>query len=98
MPNLKPLGGSLQVDDDGNIYDEQGNAVGKMNAPQESKDEDKDAKDGEAKGKEPSKEAPRAAAAPRPDELYLDVKSTFDGIQLVIKIPTVFNRDRDNGK
>ncbi|GAO16797.1 hypothetical protein UVI_02053380 [Ustilaginoidea virens] len=30
-------------------------------------------------------------ATPSPSEIYLDVKSTHDGIQLVIKIPTVFN-------
>lgn len=30
-------------------------------------------------------------AAPSPSEIYLDVKSTHDGIQLTIKIPTVFN-------
>ncbi|KAJ6446048.1 hexokinase [Purpureocillium lavendulum] len=34
-----------------------------------------------------------APAAPSPSEIYLDVKSTHDGIQLIIKIPTVFNRD-----
>lgn len=32
-------------------------------------------------------------AAPSPSEIYLDVKSTRDGIQLIIKIPTIFNRD-----
>lgn len=76
-PNLKPLSGSLKVDDEGNIYDDIGNVVGKIHSPQ-----------GEA-------EAPKPASAPRPDELYLDVKSTFDGIQLIIKIPTVFNRPPD---
>ncbi|KAH6896626.1 hypothetical protein B0T10DRAFT_161065 [Thelonectria olida] len=98
LPNLKPLSGGLQVDDDGNIYDDQGSVVGKMNSPPKTKGEDKDKEESEAKGKETTKDVPRAPAAPRPDELYLDVKSTFDGIQLVIKIPTVFNRDRDSGK
>jgi hypothetical protein len=36
---------------------------------------------------------PKPPGAPRPDELFLDVKSTYDGIQLIIKIPTVFNRN-----
>lgn len=79
-PNLKPLSGSLKVDDEGNIYDDAGNVVGKIHDPQKSA--------------EPG-DAPKPASAPRPDELYLDVKSTFDGIQLIIKIPTVFNRPPD---
>lgn len=39
---------------------------------------------------------PHRTATPSPSEIYLDVKSTHDGIQLIIKIPTVFNRDHDN--
>ncbi|RBQ73213.1 hypothetical protein VDGD_07279 [Verticillium dahliae] len=33
----------------------------------------------------------KPSAAPSPSEIYLDVKSTNDGVQLIIKIPTVFN-------
>ncbi|KAM5385301.1 hypothetical protein ACJZ2D_001262 [Fusarium nematophilum] len=89
-PELKPLGGGLQVDDEGNIYDDEGNAVGKLNKPPAAEG----SKDKEESGKDGQSSAPKPAVAPRPDELYLDVKSTFDGIQLIIKIPTVFNRDR----
>ena len=39
---------------------------------------------------------PHRTATPSPSEIYLDVKSTHDGIQLIIKIPTIFNRDHDN--
>lgn len=89
-PALKPLGGGLQVDDVGNIYDGEGNVVGKLNAPG-------------GKGKETnetSKNGQSAPAAPtlRPDEMCLDVKSTYDGIQLIIKIPTVFNQDYNKKK
>jgi hypothetical protein len=34
----------------------------------------------------------KPSSAPSPSEIYLDVKSTNDGIQLIIKIPTIFNR------
>ncbi|KAI5456594.1 hypothetical protein BGZ63DRAFT_428709 [Mariannaea sp. PMI_226] len=104
QPKLKPLGGGLQVDDEGIIYDEQRNVVGRLNSPindsnknnnnnqntnpnQSSRGRDCDHDHG-------SSQSPRSPAAPRPDEIYLDVKSTFDGIQLVIKIPTVFNRGK----
>ncbi|KAF4466433.1 hypothetical protein FALBO_6699 [Fusarium albosuccineum] len=100
-PDLKPLAGGLKVDDDGNIYDEQGNVVGKLNKPQaESSGSSSETKDKESgkEGQTGSRIPKPAFVAPRPDELYLDVKSTFDGIQLIIKIPTVFNRDnsKDN--
>jgi hypothetical protein len=32
-------------------------------------------------------------SAPSTSEIYLDVKSTMDGIQIIMKIPTVFNRE-----
>ncbi|KHN98417.1 LEA domain protein [Metarhizium album ARSEF 1941] len=40
-------------------------------------------------------DVPRATATPSPSDIYLDVKSTHDGIQLIIKIPTVFNRPHE---
>ncbi|KAJ3453175.1 hypothetical protein MRS44_018830 [Fusarium solani] len=90
-PKLEPLSSGLRVNSEGNIYDEQGSVVGKLN---EAKDKE-DTKDSQAQSGAGSNN-PKPAAAPRPDELYLDVKSTFDGIQLINKIPTVFNRDRRN--
>lgn len=96
-PKLEPLSSGLRVDSEGNIYDEEGNVVGKLNnKPKNGDDKDKGKdKDGsnQTQGGSSSNN-PKPAVAPRPDELYLDVKSTFDGIQLIIKIPTVFNRDR----
>ncbi|EFY93758.1 LEA domain protein [Metarhizium acridum CQMa 102] len=40
-------------------------------------------------------DVPRRTATPSPSDIYLDVKSTHDGIQLIIKIPTVFNRHHE---
>jgi hypothetical protein len=96
-PDLKPLAGGLKVDDEGNIYNDQGNKIGKLDKPindgpenvSGSKDTDADKKAQGSAGNV----APKPPSAPRPDELFLDVKSTYDGIQLTIKIPTVFNRN-----
>lgn len=87
-PTLSALGGGLKVDSSGNIYDGNGNIVGKLN----------DTPDGERLkpgGGDLSGGPPKSAATPSPSEIYLDVKSTHDGIQLIIKIPTVFNREQD---
>lgn len=101
-PALKPLGGGLQVDDQGNIYNDQGAVVGKLNAPMGTDDDNGGKDKGKGKDMDASKPAQsrpppnngaKQASAPRPDEIYLDVKSTFEGIQLIIKIPTVFTRD-----
>ncbi|KAG5769363.1 hypothetical protein H9Q72_003380 [Fusarium xylarioides] len=98
-PALKPLAaGGLKVDDEGNIYDDQGNRIGKLDKPMPSHDgadklsENKDKEREQAQGTN-NANAPKPPGAPRPDELFLDVKSTYDGIQLTIKIPTVFNRN-----
>ncbi|KAI1012866.1 hypothetical protein LB504_008418 [Fusarium proliferatum] len=102
-PALKPLAaGGLKVDDEGNIYDDQGNRIGKLDKPMPSQDgtdklsENKDKEREQAQGAGSTNNAanaPKPPGAPRPDELFLDVKSTYDGIQLIIKIPTVFNRN-----
>lgn len=75
-PPLKPLAGNLKTDEEGNIYNGEGQIIGKLNSPP---------------GKE-KEEPSNKSAAPSPSELYLDVKSTHDGIQLIIKIPTVFKK------
>ncbi|KAF7561077.1 hypothetical protein G7046_g3076 [Stylonectria norvegica] len=108
-PSLKPLGGGLKVDDEGNIYDEQGGIVGKLNnVPTKNSDNNNSSQTknqnnennggnnqntARARGGYTQRNGPRAASPPRPDEVYLDVKSTWDGIQLIIKIPTVFTRE-----
>ncbi|KAM0487300.1 hypothetical protein ACHAPX_000571 [Trichoderma viride] len=90
-PQLKDLEGGLRIDGDGNIY-KQGKVVGKMNpsteegegsGQQEKASGDKKSQDNAGKAKEDT---------PGPSDVYLDVKSTHDGIQLVIRIPTVFRK------
>ncbi|KAL1893540.1 hypothetical protein Sste5346_006370 [Sporothrix stenoceras] len=80
-------GGSsaFRVDADGNILDGQGNIVGKMN----KKDE---AKEGEKKvpGPPPVNAESYRKEGESPSDIFLDVKSTTEGIQLTIRIPTVF--------
>ncbi|KAI7762126.1 hypothetical protein LZL87_004433 [Fusarium oxysporum] len=103
-PALKPLAaGGLKVDDEGNIYDDQGNRIGKLDKPMpsqdgtdklsENKDKERERAQGAGSTGTTNTANPKPPGAPRPDELFLDVKSTYDGIQLIIKIPTVFNRN-----
>ncbi|ERS95235.1 uncharacterized protein SPSK_06432 [Sporothrix schenckii 1099-18] len=92
-------GGSsaFRVDADGNILDGQGNIVGRMNKKGDGEDEDgndqtRTKTQGEQKGGSP----PRVNAesyrkeGESPSDIFLDVKSTTEGIQLTIRIPTVF--------
>ncbi|KAF4344815.1 hypothetical protein FBEOM_1101 [Fusarium beomiforme] len=101
-PALKPLAaGGLKVDDEGNIYDEQGNRIGKLDKPMPTQNgtdkvpenKDKETEQAQGAGNTGTTTNSNNAKPPRPDELFLDVKSTYDGIQLIIKIPTVFNRN-----
>lgn len=87
---LFDLGGGMKADAQGNIYNQDGNVIGKLNG---QPDFSKNTFESEARPK-PCYSAPNPAATPRPDEVYLDVKSTHDGIQIILKIPTIFNRDR----
>lgn len=95
-PTLRDLEGGLKIDGDGNIYNKKGEIVGKMNKPSSGE------KQGEASGQQSKGEGKasndagkaNASSAPSPSEVYLDVKSTHDGIQLIIKIPTVFRSER----
>jgi len=100
-PPLEELEGGLRVDNAGNIYSQDGEVIGKLNekpATKEKSGEEKPSSSSEHAGASGSNKcsscnAPKPSAAPSPSEIYLDVKSTFDGIQLIIKIPTVFNRE-----
>jgi hypothetical protein len=76
-PDLKPVGMDLRADEVGNIYNNQGVIVGKLNE--------------HAAGSASSDSKAPAVVTPSPSEIYLDVKSTHDGIQIILKIPTVFN-------
>lgn len=94
-PPLKELDGGLRVDDDGNIFNADGTAIGKLNeAPK--KEETEEAPKKEECSCNSSSSAPKGPAAPNPSEIYLDVKSTFDGIQIILKIPTIFNQEHSN--
>lgn len=93
-PTLKDLEGGLKIDGDGNIYNKNGDIVGKMNQPSTGEKETSGQQDaGQSK---PSQDAGAKAnaATPSPSEVYLDVKSTHDGIQLIIKIPTIFKNEK----
>lgn len=107
LPELQELDGALRVDANGNIYDAKGQAIGKLNEPpkqpgpgqdQQSQQQQQPSAGGSDPGRyqqqaPASAPAPRPASAPNPSEIYLDVKSTYEGIQIILKIPTIFNRD-----
>lgn len=98
-PPLKELDGGLRVDDEGNIFNADGIAIGKLNEPPKKQEEA--AEDAQAPKEESSSScgAPKNQqnpAVPNPSEIYLDVKSTFDGIQIILKIPTIFNQEHSN--
>ena len=95
VPESRPLdslaGQGLQVDHLGNILDANGRMIGHLNG----------AKEREARGDETCTKSNEEVlqppssrpSAPNPSEIYLDVKSTMDGIQIILKIPTVFGRE-----
>lgn len=96
--------GAFRVDGDGNILDDSGNIVGSFHdnlrmPPKEKKDEpgkNSSSGDGQNKpsGSSPSGQQRENAQSHRkedsPSDIFLDVKSTTEGIQLTIRIPTVF--------
>ncbi|KAL2759998.1 hypothetical protein ACRALDRAFT_1060046 [Sodiomyces alcalophilus JCM 7366] len=90
---IQGMGDGLKVDHHGNILDASGNVVGHFDPDHLARQTGRDSRSRTAG---PSRDArdrnrPRPTAAPSPSEIYLDVKSTNDGVQLIIKIPTVFN-------
>ncbi|KAK6083850.1 hypothetical protein SCUP515_01546 [Seiridium cupressi] len=99
------LPGGLKVDMDGNILDSSGNIIGKLNSkPGESSKAlapyNGDSQDGPKTGtqkeeEKPEGEKPRARFEEGgiPADIFLDVKSTPDGIQLTIRIPTIFKQE-----
>lgn len=105
-PPMQEAGYGLKLDAEGNIYDMDGAVVGKIRAPtrngtegskgvnESNQDSNKKRKASESLPSTGHAGIPQSGpAAPSPDEIYLDVKSTHDGIQLIIKIPTVFNKE-----
>ncbi|ROT42599.1 hypothetical protein SODALDRAFT_19121 [Sodiomyces alkalinus F11] len=94
---IQGMGNGLKVDHHGNILDASGNVVGHFDPDHLARQASgRRTGTGSRSRPRPSQEArgrsrPRPTAAPSPSEIYLDVKSTNDGVQLIIKIPTVFN-------
>lgn len=108
-PPMQEAGYGLKLDAEGNIYDMNGAIVGKMRAPNgngtSGSDSTNEPNQDSSKKRKASQSLPSTGhagipqsgpAAPSPDEIYLDVKSTHDGIQIIIKIPTVFNKEGEN--
>ena len=100
-PTTTERGYGLRVDETGDIYDQDGEVVGKMRKPVDSDaasgphfGREKETKESDSKQSQKDPHStPQTQATPNLSELCLDIKSTHDGIQLIIKIPTVFNRD-----
>ncbi|KAI1112275.1 hypothetical protein F5Y14DRAFT_422690 [Nemania sp. NC0429] len=93
--------GGLRVDHKGNILDSRGNIIGKFYEPPERNSSSPKPSAKPATPKVDShEEEPREERKPKvnahtggsPSDLFLDVKSTTDGIQLTIRIPTTFSR------
>ncbi|KAM0323855.1 hypothetical protein ACHAQA_008433 [Verticillium albo-atrum] len=99
-PSPKPIHGmgeGMKVDHMGNILNKNNKIVGHFNAEElvDAPEPIRRAKSGGGGGGHNGcncgRDRPKPTAAPSPSEIYLDVKSTNDGVQLIIKIPTVFN-------
>ncbi|KAF3068287.1 hypothetical protein GL218_08289 [Daldinia childiae] len=92
--------GGLKIDHDGNILDTNGNIIGRFN--EKAKENDnlapfmKRSKPDESRteDRKPDEKKPKVNAhtGGSPSDIFLDVKSTTDGIQLTIRIPTTFGR------
>ena len=93
-PITAERGCGLRVDETGNIYDQDGAVVGRMKKPADPNAAHGTPFGQAKKGSENSRSqqdshtTPRPQATPDLSELSLDIKSTHDGIQLIIKIPT----------
>jgi hypothetical protein len=95
-----PLPGGLSVDTDGNILDSAGNIIGRLNnKPSQSGpliplDEGfKSTPKTETKSEQGDEDKSEDKKNAIPADIFLDVKSTPDGIQLTIRIPTVFKQE-----
>jgi len=98
------MGGGYKIDHMGNVTDRSGNVIGHFNAaplPQsiESRENQSSAGSYPAQNTNTNPEARTCTCghsqSSNVSDVYLDVKSTNDGIQLIIKIPTVF---KDGGQ
>lgn len=107
-PVMRSLGMGLKADPAGTIFDETGSVVGKLNGQPwkeggaalhaaEPPEERKNGKVG-ANAARGASGPSSSSATPSPSEIYLDVKSTHDGIQIILKIPTVFKNEGDGSQ
>lgn len=97
-PSPKPIegmGDGLKVDHMGNILDINNNVIGHFDGAHLAKTghapEQSSAPAANPKSENCSCGRPKPSSTPSPSEIFMDVKSTNDGIQLIIKIPTVFH-------
>ncbi|KAJ1328081.1 DUF3659 domain-containing protein [Microdochium nivale] len=96
----------LRVDHDGNIMDQMGNIVGRLNERPTSKGR-RQGQDGDNQNEQEQAGATSGTGQEEaqdgknknkgriplvPADISLDVKSTYDGIQIIIKIPSMFKR------
>lgn len=95
--------GGLQIDHDGNILDATGNVIGRFfqkpgekdQLPPSASNPQQDPKLDQDRKKE-EKPKVNAHTGGSPSDIFLDVKSTTDGIQLTIRIPTTFSKQQQN--
>ncbi|KAI6088544.1 hypothetical protein F4821DRAFT_233209 [Hypoxylon rubiginosum] len=92
--------GGLKIDHQGNILDASGNIIGRFNekagengalAPFLNRKKSSNPR-AESKPQEEKPPKVNAQTGGSPSDLFLDVKSTADGIQLIIRIPTMFGK------
>ncbi|KAI1503419.1 hypothetical protein F5X99DRAFT_375182 [Biscogniauxia marginata] len=92
--------GGLKVDHQGNILDSDGNTIGRFHQkpgengslPSFMKPPGGQGSKTEDNPKQEEKPKVNAHTGGSPSDIFLDVKSTTDGIQLTIRIPTTFGR------
>ncbi|KAI2629972.1 hypothetical protein GGR54DRAFT_288040 [Hypoxylon sp. NC1633] len=93
--------GGLKVDHEGNILDMNGHIIGRFNekagehddlAPFLRRPGTGESQNEDNKSREEKKPKVNAHTGGSPSDIFLDVKSTTDGIQLTIRIPTTFGR------
>ncbi|GAP86739.1 putative lea domain protein [Rosellinia necatrix] len=84
--------GRLRVDHQGNILDSDGKIIGKFHQPPHPSKSSASRPSQKEEPEEEQKPKLNANTGGSPSDLFLDVKSTTDGIQLTIRIPTTFSR------
>ncbi|KAI5859285.1 hypothetical protein GGS23DRAFT_327871 [Durotheca rogersii] len=94
--------GGLAVDHHGNILDASGNIIGHFNDKSKGSSYlppfEGQSKTNQTQAEDISRTKPalnvNAHSGGSPSDIFLDVKSTTDGIQLIIRIPTTFGRQQ----